>query len=147
MGATVSYENPPEGGLRVAGGSSACFAIPYPARCMLSKILVIQTEGDKIDFDVDLFNHSMACGGDSISDATPPFTGILDEELFRVYATLSSDAPGHLAKYFAANECTFFNQDPEGPAGKIRKIYVKISPEGSGDKTFAVVIGSAQFLS
>lgn len=148
----VPYEIKPQGGLVAPGGQSSCFELRHPSRAAINKIIVRQTSGLAVNFTVALFNHEAACQGesDSDSDTTPPSpaTGPLPADLYRVTPDLNSNSVGALT-YFS-------NQDTGGGGfgfvgldddrlGKSRKLYVKITPQGTGAKTFAIAIGGEGF--
>lgn len=136
----TGYECPPQGGLQVDGGSSNCFALPFPTRVALTRLVIRQTAGAPVAFTVDLFNHASVCSGDSTSDGDAPFTGPLHEDMYRVHPQLSSDTPGALAKFFDPQPL-FFNQDPLTTTGQNRRIYIRINAQGTGAKEFALVLG------
>lgn len=148
----VPYEIKPQGGLPVTGGSSGCFELRHPSRAHISKIIVKQTSGVQVAFTVALFNHESTCQGESESDSdvTPPSTdtGPLPADLYRVTPDLNSNSAGTLI-YFSNQDTggggfPFIGQDVDA-LGKGRKIYVRITPQGTGAKEFAVAIGGEAF--
>lgn len=146
MAANTYYENTPLPGLKVNGGEVGTFVLPYPTRVRLTKVFVIQTAGDPVAYTVDLFNKAEAAADESLSDAEGPDTGPLSPELFRVGPVLSSSAPGVLQHFYTADEPVFFisHDDQSGSIMDARRLHLRISPAGSGEKEFAVVIGSIQ---
>ena len=137
---STPYENKPVGGLVCESGAATCFAIDFPSRVSITKLIVIQTAGTHAAFTVDLFNNSDGCAGTATTDADGNAIG---DDCYRVCDQQSGtvvDAVGTLVHFFSP-EVIFFNQDDEHNLGQNRKIYVKIDPSGAGDTTYSVVIG------
>lgn len=128
-------------GLTVEGGSVACFAINYPTRCYLEQIIVTQTDGTPVGFDVDLLSRDGLCpGGGSDSDSDPDTEDGLPWELYKVTETLQG-AAGQLYHQFDP-AVLYINRDPTDHPTPIYRIYLRLAPEGTGDKTFAVTLRS-----
>ena len=129
--------------LPAQGGQPNYWAIPYPGECQLTKLIVTQQGGTIVPFDVDIFNALIAVtdsrssgGGDPAGDYT------VDPHNHRVVSTLHSDTPGHLFVQFDDSVGHFVNKDVAGSTNRVQKIYLQITPEGSGEMTFDVTIGS-----
>ena len=134
------YESKPKGGLVCASGATTCFAIDFPSRVLLTKLIVVQTDGTHATFTVDLFNNEDGCAGTATTDADGNAIG---DDCYRVCAQQTSadvDSVETLVHYFNP-EVVFYNQDAAHNLGQNRKIYVKIDPSGGGDTTYSVVIG------
>lgn len=147
----VPYEMPPMGGLKVQGGSGGCFALPFPSRAIISKIVIIQTQGAIVSFTAALFNSEQACGGVPMSDSIPPDTGSLPDDLYRVTPDLSGTT-GKLIYFSDAatggHGFSFVNQEKSGPKahlGNMRQVYLRLNPQGSGEMEFAVCLGGEIF--
>lgn len=143
MGAHIPYEPKPIGGIQVGGGSSVCVPVDFPSRSIISKIICIQNNGTPVAFTIDIFNSENACQGLSESDSEGSDTGGLPPDLYRVTPTLNSQSAGRFL-YFTDKDggvgYEFFSQD-HSRLGNKRKLFVKISPEGSGPKEFTLALG------
>jgi hypothetical protein len=53
--------------LRMRGGETQCFAIDFPSRAMIYKLLIAQYDGAPVNITAALYNDESACGGDSLS--------------------------------------------------------------------------------
>ncbi len=144
----VPYEMKPQSGLVVQGGASGCFEIGFPSRCYITKIIIEQVGGVGVDFVAALYNHEGVCQGASASDSDGPLTGTLPPNLFRVTPDLQGTAG--LLLYFAQAAGAgigfpFYSHDRRDlrgvDVGNSRLIYLKITPGGSGAKTYAVALG------
>lgn len=136
----VPYENPPVTSDPISGGSHGIVEVDYPTRCTISAIKVVQASGTAVLFDVELFNHDP----DVSDDGTPLLN-------YAVCNKKTASVAGRLL-YFA-DEATgghgydFFNQDaPDATRFRtnMRKLYLRISPQGTGSKTFTVTITCSQ---
>lgn len=143
----VPYEMPPQGGLIAPGGQDTCFTLDFPSRAVISKIIIKQLSGAPVDFTATLYNKQHACDGSAGSDSLGETRGVVPSELYKVTPDLGSDSAGYL-EYFSDTSSgghgfVFFNQDNDPNdrrLGNPRKIYLKLSPQGSGDKEFAIAL-------
>lgn len=142
------YESPPRGGIQVMGGTSHVVELPFPSRSRVTKIVVEQTDGVVVGFDVDLFNHAGAARGNNQSESDGAETGRIGAHCYRVANTLHGS--GGLLAYFSEESTggagwAFVSQDPpdatRGNRGNQRTLYVRISAQGSGAKTFSLCVG------
>jgi hypothetical protein len=129
-----------------AAGAPVVLAIPFPSRVTIQKLIVIQVGGTPENFTVELFNHAPAAGGTDFSSPAPPLAGgnaVVPEEIYRVCAPLTSDAPGKLSK-IGVSFSFFSHQDQaDGPLTVNRRVlYMRITPSTGQAKTFVVMIGS-----
>jgi hypothetical protein len=143
---------PPQGGLVVDGGASQCFTFQFPSRVIISKIVVIQTGGVVGDFTAALFNHIDACEGHPLSESdtfTEPSMGVLDPDVYRVTPDIQGTA-GRLVYFSDAGSgghgYVFYSQETLKESqlkriGNVRRIHLRITPGGSGPKTFCAAIG------
>ena len=149
----VPYETKPHSGLLVRGGETAVFAIEFPSRSWINKIVVQQYDGVLENFVVELFNHGsvMTSHGKSQSDSIGPERGIVPQACYLIGPPLASSSPGTLALFISTTAggpgLGFFSQDDfepgrEGVRG--HKIYVRITVGGTGDKHFCLVLGGDQ---
>lgn len=145
----VPYERA-EGGFVAQGGTPTCFPFEFVSRSLISKIVVVQVNGDPATFNVNIFNKSGTCEGGSLSDSAGDQTGGLPSRLFRVCPTLQSNGAGIL-EYFSEEAnggfgFPFFSHDkrvdnPRARLGIAATLYIEIDPAGSGAKEFAICIG------
>lgn len=149
---SIPYECTPQGGFVVNAGATETFTIDFPSRSVISKIIVIQTDGTPANFSVVLFNNAIAAGGTDQSESVGDYQGDLPPDLYRVTPTLSATA-GKLL-YFSETSngghgFVFFNQDKDTMANRLgnpHKLYLQITvPGSSGDATFAVTIAGEIF--
>lgn len=141
----VPYEIKPVGLVAVPGGQSKTVLVDFPARSFISKIVVVQRDGAVDDFTVELFNHADALEGTeaSASDASGEKVPL---DCYRVCSPLVGT--GGRLLYFS-DEATgghgllFFCQDtdPDRRGQVKRNLYLRITPAGAGNKTFAFCIG------
>jgi hypothetical protein len=142
----VPYEIRPMAGVQIQGGGPTTVVVEWPSRSVISKVVVIQTDGVLTDFTVELFNRNVVRGV-SDSDSTPPDVGAIPEECYAVGPVFNG--VNGVLKYFSdaatgGYGLAFYNQDPTAPGRqgvRPRKLYVRISPAGGGLKTFAICIG------
>lgn len=149
----VPYEIKPIGGLRVNGGESACFRIPFVHRAVINKFVVSQVAGQYAGFTVAFYNAEVACEGGSESDSEGDLTGGIPPDNYRV--TPDFVAVNNRVLYFSDQEggfgYMFFGQERDGRRsyGSASKgspdIFVKITASGSGVKEFAVSLGALTF--
>ena len=145
---SVPYEMPPAVGLQATGGEPVCFALDFASRAMISKIICLQTGGTAASFTLALFNSAQACEGTAQSESIEQGAGLVPADLHRVTPDLSSDTPGSLM-YFSdkspgGHAFTFVGMDADR-LGKSRKVYVRLTPQGSGPMEFAIAIGGEAF--
>lgn len=141
----VPYEAKPQVNVDIVG-QPVVLEFPWPDRSVISKIIVVQTDGVAETFTVALYNHSQVATGNAESDSESP-VGKIPDDCFRVTHDIPSDSAGRLT-YFsdhATGGYGFVFKSQEDLAGRqgqsARKVYVKITPAGSGAKKFAVTIG------
>lgn len=140
---SVPYEPKPIGGLQVAGGSSGHWAFDIPSRCLIHKIIVDQVSGNQDAFTVELYSSENAVQGQSESDSVGDQTGELPARLYKVGPTMNGGS-GYM-EYFTDRDgngfgLPFFSHDKHR-LGNSRKIWLKITPAGTGTKEFAAAIG------
>lgn len=137
----VPYESIPVVGIEVTGGQHVVVEVDFPARAAIDKVVVQQTDGVIANFEVKLFGRNIVLGNsDSVSDGDS--AGQVPESLYQHGPTLSG-TNGYLG-HFPEVARSYVNRDPyaQGRQGmKTRKIYVRISPAGTGPKVFAVIVG------
>lgn len=138
----VPYGCKPQGGLVVNGGESKCFGIDWASRGWISKVVVIQTDGQRGDFTVELFNSENGCKDVSASDSVGVETGPLPADLYSISPVLHG----------IDGKLKYFSEESTGGAGfvmcsqdnvrqnRARKVWVRITPTGIGAKEFAVAL-------
>jgi hypothetical protein len=141
----VPYEAKPQVNVSVAA-SPVVLEFAWPDKSVISKIIVVQTDGVAENFTVVLYNHSQVMTGEATSDSEDP-VGKIPDDCYRVTDDIVSPTPGKLL-YFsdrATGSYGFVFKSQEDLAGRqgqsVRKVYLKITPAGSGNKKFAVTIG------
>lgn len=141
----VPYEAKPQVNVPVAG-TPVVLTFDWPDRSVISKIIVVQTEGVAETFTVGLYNHSQVETGNQVSDSESP-VGKIPDDCFRVTHEIPSDVAGKLLHFsdHATGGYGFVFKSQEDLPGRlgqaVRKVYLKITPAGSGNKKFAVTIG------
>jgi hypothetical protein len=152
----IPYEIEPLVGIQIEGSTSRVVSVSFPSRSYIDKILVEQTDGDLASFTVDLFNHPVVSEDDglqSVSGSQPGFVGNIPEACFLVGSRSSASAGRlrYLAEEVGGRGYPFFSQvrnrgaagSPSGrDIGNTRRLYVRITVQGNGPKTFAMVIGA-----
>lgn len=152
----IPYEIEPLANIQVEGSTAIVVPVKFPSRSYIDKILVEQTDGELANFTVELFNHPVAEEGGndglSVSGSQPGFLGNIPEACFFV-GSRTSASPGrlrYLAEEVGGRGYAFFSQvrnrgqvgTPSGRnVGNDRTLYVRITVQGNGPKTFAMVIG------
>ena len=140
----MSYTEPfLQGGLTAPGGGYACWELSIPSHSKIKKVIVEQTGGDGVEFAVDIFTLNAACELESISDSLGDQRGRLTPSLYKAMPTLfSTDS---LAELFIANDGYGFEGKSPGVNGDMalhrRRAWLRISPNGTGEKTFCACIG------
>ena len=139
----VPYEPKPIGGLTVNGGGSGYWAWDIPSRCIIHRLVVEQTDGVIVDFDVELYSVEEAAAGQGQSDSAGSDRGELPPSMYKVgythngiagYMEYNSDKQGN------GYGIPFFSQE-KGRLGNLRRIYLVIKPQGTGQKKFAAALG------
>lgn len=141
----VPYEAKPQVQIDV-GATPVIVEFQWPDKSVISKIIVVQTEGVAENFTVALYNHSQVMTGEATSDSESP-VGKIPDDCYRVTDDIASTTAGKLL-YFsdrATGGYGYMFKSQEDLAGRqgqsARKVYVKITPGGSGNKKFAITIG------
>jgi hypothetical protein len=110
---------------------------------MIKRLLLKQTGGTLVNFKVTVFNSVKACGDPSSSIGDPDGAGpekcISSPEMYVVFEEQAGTA-GEMLKISDSVGRSFRNQDGTYTM-PVRKIYVQITPEGSGASTWDLVIG------
>jgi len=142
---SVPYEIEPQVQIPAAG-SPVVVEINWPHRSVISKIIVVQTEGVGENFTVALYNHSQVVDGAQVSDSVGPYVGKVDDDLFRVTPDLQATA-GKLI-YFSEQATGGYgyvvfnhNEPPGRQKQRENKVYLKITPTGGSAKKYAVALG------
>lgn len=144
----VPYETKPKAGILIAGGQTKTELVNWPSRSFISKVVVVQTSGNIDGFTVELFNHVDAMEGTERSDSSSDSDGDkIPLDCYRVGSPMTTDDDKLL--YFS-DEATgghglqFYCQDVDRADRRGQKqpnLYMRITPSGSGAKTFAYCIG------
>jgi hypothetical protein len=146
----VPYEIPPRGGLAVVGGQPNVFALDFPGQAVITKIAIVPTGGAPGAFTAALYNANPAALGQDESESTPgtPGAQVLPPDLYRITPDLAST--GGKLVYFSEDSTggygfLVYNQDlpRNNNLGKLRKVYLEITPAGSGE--FAVALGGEAY--
>lgn len=129
--------------LSAPGGSSTCWEIGFPPEANIKALLIKQVGGTLKDFTVEVFNSIRACNAHSSSvgdtdGPTGPEVCVADPDMYRVFGVQSGTA-GKLLEISDNVGRSFRNQDGTYTL-PVRKIYVQITPAGSGAATWDVNI-------
>lgn len=142
----VPYEIEP----RIVGtpdGDAHVFAVPWPHRSIISKLIVTQLDGTMEQFTVAVYNHSQVETGSQVSDSEGDEVGKIPDDCFRVTPDIQANAAGKVI-YFSDQAtggygypvfCHESRGDRQGM--KVAKVYLKITPVTSAAKRYAFVIG------
>ena len=125
-------------------GQTTCWEIGFPPEAQLKRLLVKQTGGVTNNFSVTVYNSIKGCSSPSSSIGDPdgpsgPLTCTSSPEMYIVFEPTAGTA-GKMLVISDTVGRSFRNQDGTYTA-PVRKIYVQITPEGSGDATWDLVIG------
>lgn len=125
-------------------GQVTCWEIGFPPEAQIKRLLIKQTGGTLVNFNVEVFNAKRACQPNSSSAGDPdgptgPELCVADPDLYRVFGPVGGTA-GKLLEISDSVGKAFRNQDGTYTL-PVRKIYVQITPEGSGDATWDIAIG------
>lgn len=124
-------------------GETTCWQIGFPPEASIKRVIVKQTGGTAADFNITVYNSLHACQSASSSDGDPDGSGplkcIASPEMYIVFPETAGTA-GKLLQISDSVGRSFRNQDGTYTV-PVRKIYVQITPEGSGDATWDVLIG------
>lgn len=150
---SLPYEIPPLGGLSVNGGIPKVFRVSIPSRCFIDKIICRQTGGEAVNFTLQIFNHESLAYGSQVSDSLGAELGPIPEECYAVTPVLASSEAGKL-NYFSDSATggfgfPFYSQDKPSAKRQGRNpttAYVRITPEGAGEKIYALCIGCIEPL-
>jgi hypothetical protein len=129
--------------LHATKGQSNCWEIGFPPEAHIKRLLIQQTGGTLVNFKVTVYNSIKGCGEPSSSigdvDGSGPLKCVSSPEMYVVFEEQSGTA-GTLLKISDSVGRSFRNQDGTY-TNPVRKIYIQITPEGSGDSTWDVLIG------
>jgi hypothetical protein len=147
----IPFDIAPMSGIILSGGTPRTFAVELPSRGVIDKIVCKQINGVLVAFTVALFNNGAVADGEETSDSVGAEIGAIHEDAYRVTPDLST------ATYGANGSLLFFtnlspggrgfpyvNTDPfdEGRVGiRPRRLYVRITPAGSGAQEYCLAIG------
>ena len=141
----VPYETPPQVAEAVAGPT--VIEVDWPDRSVISKIIVVTTEGTGEAFSVALYNHPQVESDEVSSDSIGPDVGRVPDDLYRITPDLVANAAGKLI-YFSdqatggSGYMVFGQARLDGRQGqRQRKIWLKITPVTNTPRKFGYVIG------
>jgi len=124
-------------------GQTTCWQIGFPPEAAIKRVIVKQTGGTAANFSVTVYNSLHACQPGNSSDGDPDGTGplkcVASPDMYVVFPETSGTA-GTLLQISDSVGRSFRNQDGTYTV-PVRKICVQITPEGSGDATWDVLIG------
>jgi len=147
----VPYEIQPMSGIAISGGDTKTVEVIFPSRGYISKVVVQQTNGAEANFTVELFNHKDALEGtESSASDSEGDQGKIPLSCRRVGPVLNSDSLGIL-EYFSESRTggagfMFCNMDTPIANRKVGKLYVRITPGGAGEQTYALTVGGESAL-
>lgn len=152
----VPYETKPKAGIVIPGGETETLTVPFPPRSLISKVVVIQTAGAMDGFTVELFNHVDSLEATKLSESSsdPETHASIPLDCYRVGSPLSVPS-GQSRLFYFSDEATgghgllFFCQDSpraDRRGQNMPNLYLRITPNGSGSKTFAFCIGGESQL-
>ena len=126
----------------LTSGQPNCVPIACPPRGTLRRIIVRQTSGALEGFSYDLLDRSEVCA-DGTTTTPEPSTAeplLLHEELHKLQATQVVAGSASTSAQYAA-EILYENRDarPEKGLAPTARLYVEITPAGTGDKDFEIV--------
>lgn len=142
----VPYESEPIS-IEAVGGVATTIVVEFPGRSHIQKIIVSQISGVLVDFTIELFNYITAMPNEQSESLSDPEGDPIPLDCYRICSPLSSTTPGRFMHF--TEEATggqgymFFCRDKNpGRQGQImRNLYLRITPAGSGPKTFVAVVG------
>jgi len=124
-------------------GVTTCWDIGFPPEALIKRLLVKQTGGSTANFKVTVYNSLNGCSQPSSSvgdpDGAGPAKPVSSPEMYVVFEE-SVGTAGDMLKISDGYGRSFRNQDGTYTL-PVRKIYVQITPEGSGNATWDLVIG------
>jgi len=125
-------------------GQTTCWEIGFPPEAHIKRLLVKQTGGVTNNFSVTVYNSIKACltPSSSIGDPdgpTGPLQCVSSPEMYVVFPATAGTA-GEMLEISDSVGRSFRNQDGTYTL-PVRKIYVQITPAGTGDATWDLVIG------
>lgn len=112
------------------GGTSTVVRIPAPRKGFLRRLNIIQSSGDAVNYTVDLFETEVAASGGA------------QAELYRIGQQLAPSSAGGPVLLQDVEWAYGIPQiDADSPLG-VHAIFARVTPGGSGDKTFSFRIGA-----
>ncbi len=150
------WENKPESGIVVQGGTRKTVTLDVPSRSNIHKLVIVQYEGNEDPFSASLYNHRDALEGtqqsesSSYSDSEVQARIPLDCYLIGLPLVSSNGA----IKYFSddangGSGMPFVSQDPprkDRQGQKGTTLYIILDVTGSGEKKFAISVGGESIL-
>lgn len=126
-------------------GQSTCWEIGFPPEASIKRLLVKQTGGTTNDFVIAVYNSTNGCSSPSssigdVDGPSGPLPCVSSPEMYIVFPPTAGTA-GKMLEISDSVGKAFRNQDGTYTL-PVRKIYVQITPEGSGDATWDLVIGA-----
>ena len=132
----VPYEKTFE--LTAIGGQDNFFELAYPYRGSINRFVASQVTGDLSGFSLDLYNSERAlpsiASSSSSSEGNPP----PDRENFKILPTQSAGAGEKRSEMF--DKWIGYCSQDGSPTNRPRKLYLRITPGGAGNKVFQVTI-------
>lgn len=121
-----------------AAGDDSFHEIAFPHRGELTKLIVVQVEGDLDGFEAELFNSLEVLPGSSSSSASGDHSNT-------AYVIVPTEVAGVGASEITITDQKFPYVNRDGtPTNPQRKLYLRVKPEGAGDKKFCVTLGVDQ---
>lgn len=124
-----------------SSGADSYHIIPFPHRGQITKLLVVQSSGNADGFAVELYNSEDAVPADSSLSSSSSAGDGRSRDNFVVIPEVA--VGGGATALHESGTYSFANRDGS-PTNPQRFVYLRITPEGSGDKDFTVTIAIDQ---
>ena len=131
---------------RAVGGQPNVLELGCPREGAIDKIVVVQTGGTAVAFTYDVYSRRAAAdtfgsGSSADNSDTPADEGMALTSLYRVNGTTVTAASGQPGTFEPTAPVKYRNADAGNGMTRARqRIYLVLTPEGSGDMSFDVCI-------
>lgn len=130
----------------VNNGQVNCLAIGFPPEGSVKRVILKQVGGDLVDFKVTVYSAAKACNPETSSsigdpDGSGPDKAIADPHLYIVFEEQQGTA-GEMMQILDSVGKSFRNQDTTSWTVPTRKIYLQVTPTGTGVSTWDIAISA-----
>jgi hypothetical protein len=128
--------------VRLTNGQPNCVPVGFPPEGSLKRIILKQVGGSLVNFKITVYSALFACEPTMSSsvgdpDGEGPIKPKADPHLYVIFEEQIGTA-GELLEILDSVGKSYRNQDTTSWTNPVRKIYLQVTPEGSGSSTWDI---------